>query len=175
MKSVVFLRGVNVGGKRTFQPGGLARALADFDAVSIGTAGTLVIHKPVNASVLLREIERRLPFRAEVGICTAGQLLDLLRCDPMAPEAEGSGADRHLSVLIQPPRKIPPVPACFPDPGAWVVQVGLVSEIFAVSLRRRGKPGRLYPNEVVERYLGVPATTRTWNTALKIGRLLAGE
>jgi len=37
---VVFLRGVNVGGHRTFRPSVLARELEHLDAVNIGAAGT---------------------------------------------------------------------------------------------------------------------------------------
>jgi hypothetical protein len=37
---VVFLRGANVGGHRTFRPAVLARDLEHLDAVNIGAAGT---------------------------------------------------------------------------------------------------------------------------------------
>lgn len=47
MASVVFLRGVNVGGHKAFQPSAVARDLADLDVVNIGAAGTFVVRKPV--------------------------------------------------------------------------------------------------------------------------------
>ena len=43
MALVVFLRGVNVGGHKAFQPTVLARALAALDVKSIGAAGTFVV------------------------------------------------------------------------------------------------------------------------------------
>ena len=46
MALVVFLRGVNVGGHRTFRPSQLVKELADFDVVNIGAAGTFVVRKP---------------------------------------------------------------------------------------------------------------------------------
>ena len=45
MALVVFLRGVNVGGHRTFRPAALVKDLAHLDAVNIGAAGTFVIRR----------------------------------------------------------------------------------------------------------------------------------
>jgi uncharacterized protein (DUF1697 family) len=42
MALVVFLRGVNVGGHRTFRPSILARELSDYGVVNVGAAGTFV-------------------------------------------------------------------------------------------------------------------------------------
>ena len=44
MALVVFLKGVNVGGHKTFRPSVMAREL-QLDAVSIGAAGTFVIRE----------------------------------------------------------------------------------------------------------------------------------
>lgn len=174
MKSVLFLRGVNVGGSRTFQPSRLAEALAGFDAVSIGAAGTLIIGGPADPAALRQEIERLLPFQTQSRLCAGEQLLSLLQLDPLAGDAERFGAERYLSVLMEPMEKSLQLPISLPDPDFWTVQLGVVSDPFVVSLRRRGEPGRLYPNEAVERCFGVPATTRNWNTVLKVARLLAG-
>jgi len=46
MALVVFLRGVNVGGHRTFRPSLLANELSDFDVVNVGAAGTFVVRNP---------------------------------------------------------------------------------------------------------------------------------
>ena len=66
MALVVFLRGVNVGGHRTFRPTTLAAELKHFGAVNIGAAGTLVIRRPIGRTRLRDEIARRLPFEAEI-------------------------------------------------------------------------------------------------------------
>ncbi|MBI3694456.1 MAG: hypothetical protein HY238_06415, partial [Acidobacteria bacterium] len=47
MALVVFMRGVNVGGHKAFQPSVLARELAAFDVVNVGAAGTFVIRKTI--------------------------------------------------------------------------------------------------------------------------------
>ena len=46
MALVVFIRGVNVGGHRTFRPSVLARVLSDYGVVNVGAAGTFVVRKP---------------------------------------------------------------------------------------------------------------------------------
>src|ERR1700704_5607440 len=45
MSSVVFFRAVNVGGYQKFQPGKLAKELAEFGVVNIGAAGTFVVRE----------------------------------------------------------------------------------------------------------------------------------
>ena len=45
MALVAPLRGVNVGGHRTFRPSILARELGDYDVVNVGAAGTFVVRK----------------------------------------------------------------------------------------------------------------------------------
>jgi uncharacterized protein (DUF1697 family) len=52
------------------------------------------------------------------------------------------------------------------------VKVIAVSGRFALSLRRRMGTSPLDPNAVVEKGLGVRATTRNWNTILKIREVL---
>jgi len=55
---VVFLRGVNVGGHKTFQPSVLARELSDFDVVNVGAAGTFVIRKTISQAMVRAELLR---------------------------------------------------------------------------------------------------------------------
>ena len=57
MTLVVFLRGVNVGGYKTFRPSLLAKELAEFDVVNIGAAGTFVVRKPISqANIVVGQI-----------------------------------------------------------------------------------------------------------------------
>ena len=66
MALVVLLRGVNVGGHRAFRPTMLAEQLKHLDTVNIGATDTFVIRKPVSRTKLHVEVERRLPFDAEI-------------------------------------------------------------------------------------------------------------
>src|SRR6266849_10546746 len=66
---VVFLRGVNVGGHKTFRPSVLARELSDFDVVNVGAAGTFVVRKPGSRAKFRAALLLKLPFEAEVVPC----------------------------------------------------------------------------------------------------------
>jgi hypothetical protein len=58
MALIVFLRGINVGGHKTFRPSMLARELAAYDVVNVGAAGILVVRKPGSRSKFLAELRR---------------------------------------------------------------------------------------------------------------------
>ena len=62
MARVVFLRGVNVGGHRSFRPTPLALALKHLGAVNIGAAGTLVIRGTTTNARIRAEIAGVLPL-----------------------------------------------------------------------------------------------------------------
>src|ERR1039458_8004304 len=66
MALVVFLRGVNVGGHRTFRPSILARELSGYDVLNVGAAGTFVVRKPGSRAKFRTALLRKLPFEAEI-------------------------------------------------------------------------------------------------------------
>lgn len=174
MALVVFLRGVNVGGHKTFRPSALAKELADFDAVNVGAAGTFVIRKAVGERLLRAELSRRLPFEAEFMVCPGRELTDLARGDAFPAEPSGEEIQRALSVLAARPRAVPELPLRRPADDTWQVQVMAVTGRYALSVWRRVGKRLLYPNEVVEKALGVSATTRNWNTVAAICEILKG-
>jgi hypothetical protein len=66
MALVVFLRGVNVGGHRTFRPSVLARELSEYDVVNVGAAGTFIVRKPQSRAEFRAALLPKLPFEADV-------------------------------------------------------------------------------------------------------------
>ena len=174
MALVVFLRGVNVGGHKAFQPSALAKELADFDAVNVGAAGTFVIRKAVGQRALRAELVRRMPFQAEFMICPGRDLTDLACRDSFPAEPAAADAERFVSVLAVRPRTLPDLPFSRPVDDTWQVKVVAVTGRYALSLRRRLGQRAVYPNEVVEKNLGVSATTRNWNTVAAICDILNG-
>ena len=72
------------------------------------------------------------------------------------------------------PEPIPRLPVDKPSGEEWQVRVVAVYGRFALSFWRRLGRSIVYPNEVVEKMFGVPATTRSWNTLLKIQDVLSG-
>lgn len=123
MALVVLLRGVNVGGHKTFRPALLAEQLKQFDVVNIGAAGTFVVRGPVSQARLRAELARRLPFEAEIVICRGRELLELMSNDPFATQPVGPNVVRFVSVLSRLPRSEPSMPVGFPSSGRWLVRI----------------------------------------------------
>ena len=161
MSSVVFFRAVNVGGHQKFQPGELAKELAQFGVVNIGAAGTFVVRENVSQAKLRDEILHRLRFKPELMICPAREVLELARGNWFGDVPAGKDIGQFASVLQKAPRAKPPLPIQQPDGSKWEVRVVAIIGRFALSIRRRGQT---YSNAVVEKHLGIPATTRNWNT-----------
>src|SRR2546426_2431103 len=114
MALVVFLRGVNVGGYKTFRPSVLAKDLAEFGVVNIGAAGTFVVRKAVSREKLLTQFRRRLHFETEVVICDGRDLIRLDSENPFDGELAHSNILRFVSVLSKPLRMLPPIPRHLP-------------------------------------------------------------
>ncbi|NJD19288.1 MAG: DUF1697 domain-containing protein [Gemmatimonadetes bacterium] len=173
MALVVLLRGVNVGGHRTFRPAALAKELTHLDAVNIGAAGTFVIRRPVARTELRRELERRLPFETEIVICEGRDIVALLAGDPFAGQAEQLDIVRFVSVLARAPRTSPGLPLALPERGPWLLRILERRDRFVLGMyRRRMKAiGHL---GALDHLFGVPATTRSWSTVGAIVRALEG-
>jgi uncharacterized protein (DUF1697 family) len=166
MAHVVFLRGVNVGGARRFQPSALARELVHLGAANLGAAGTFVIRKHLSEAALRSEFAGRLPFTTDLMICRSGELEKLAAADPFPP---GLPPDfrRFVSVLAKKPRRPPPLPFSYPAGEDWQIRVLGVDGKLAWGLWRVGR-SPVDPNSVIEKYLGVRATTRNWNTVVRL-------
>jgi len=174
MASVAFLRGVNVGRHKRFQPAAIARELAAFDVVNVGAAGTFVVRRPVAQAKLRAELLRQLAFDAELMLCAGSTLLELARSARFPASAADKGANRFFSVLAARPRSLPRLPLVRPEGDAWQVKLVAIDGCLVTSLHRRQGKTLLYPNAVVEKVLGVAATTRNWNTLTTVCELLGG-
>jgi uncharacterized protein (DUF1697 family) len=172
--AVVFLRAVNVGKTNRCQPALIAKELAKFDVVNIGAVGTFVVREDVSESALRAAIVKKLPFKCEIMICPAKQIVDLSKENPFKGE-HGDDIDAHVSIMAKRPAKIPRLPIYAPSETKWEIKVSRVIGTAAISLRRRLKDGRLYPNQIVEKQFGTSATTRSWNTIEKIAKILSQD
>jgi uncharacterized protein (DUF1697 family) len=171
---VVFLRGVNVGGHRTFRPTELAAALKHLGAVNIGAAGTLVLRQPMTQARARAEVARRLPFVADIVVCQGRDIASLISKDPFEGQSVGPGVVRFVSVLSQRPRLAPSTPMQFPSSGQWLMKILARRKRFVIGLYRRhmkviGFLGAL------DRLYGVPVTTRNWNTIAAIAKVLRND
>ena len=171
MALVVLLRGVNVGGHRTFRPRALAEELTHLDAVNIGAAGTFLIRRRITRSQLRAELSRRLPFDAEIMICEGREILRLMSRDYFADQPKRPDIVRFVSVLSHRPRSAPPLPMCFPSARNWLLKILARDDRFVFGVYRRQLKVISYLG-AVDQVFGVPATTRNWNTITAISRAL---
>jgi uncharacterized protein (DUF1697 family) len=168
---VVLLRGVNVGGHRTFRPARLAEQLRHLNAVNIGAAGTFVIRQPIGKTQLRAELASRLPFDTDIMICPSREFDRLVSRDWFAGRPARPEIVRFVSVLSRVPRLSPPLPLTLPPRGQWLLRVLALDGRFVIGEYRRqmraiGHLGTL------DRLFGAPATTRNWNTITAIAKVL---
>jgi uncharacterized protein (DUF1697 family) len=171
MALVVFLRGVNVGGHRTFRPSTLAGQLKHLGVVNIGAAGTFVVRRSVTPTQLRAELARRLPFDAETVICPGREITRMMVQTHFADHPLRPDIVRFVSVLSRRPRLAPSMPLTFPSSGRWLLKILARDNRFVFGVYRRhmkviGYLGRL------DRLFGVPVTTRNWNTITAIVKVL---
>jgi uncharacterized protein (DUF1697 family) len=203
MRSVVFLRAVNVGGTNRCQPALIAKELAKFDIVNIGAVGTFVVREEVSESTLRAAIARKLPFKCEIMICPARDIIKLVRQwtdspwraskDPFSRQASGPDITRFVSVLAKRPgirsdlhqtstaspartikpqtSQLPPLPLSLPSDDNWLLKIISIQDRFVLGLYRRQMKAISYLGKV-EKLLGVPLTTRNWNTIEKVAKIL---
>ena len=172
MALVVLLRGLNVGGHRTFRPSVLAKKLQHLDVVNIGATGTFVIRKRVSRATLRAQISKRLPFVAEIMICDGRDIVRLVSRDfftgyPVRPDVV-----RYVSVLSRRPRSSPRLPVTLPPRGQWLVKVLARQDRFVIGVYRRQMKVIGYLGSL-DKLFGAPVTTRNWNTFVAIAKMLS--
>jgi uncharacterized protein (DUF1697 family) len=196
MRWVVFLRAVNVGGTNRCQPAQIAKELARFGVVNIGAVGTFVVREDVSESALRAAIAKKLPFKCEIMICPARDIIKLASKDPFsrqrsrrepgdvegkaregsrigrrANQPSGPNIVRFVSVLAKPLRTPPPLPLSLPSDQDWLLKIIAIQGRFVLGLYRREMKAISYLSQI-EKRLGVAATTRNWNTIEKVANIL---
>ena len=171
MALVVFLRGVNVGGHRTFRPSILAQRLRKYDVVNVGAAGTLIVRKPGSRAKFRAELSQKLPFAAEIALCEGRELIQLLKQNPFGEKPPSPDIVRFVSLLSRAGSLRTPLPVAFPSTGEWLVRVLGSQRRFVFGEYRRHMKTIGYLGQI-DKLFAARATTRNWNTILTIVRLL---
>ena len=176
MRWVVLLHGVNVGKANRCQPAVIARQLSELGVINIGAVGTFVVRKDVSESALRAAIARKLPFKCEIMICPARDIIRLATKDPFAGQPSGEKITRFVSVLAKSlPLPLPlNLPHCLPSPDDWLLKIIAIQGRFVLGLYRRHMKAIGYLGKI-EKLLGVPATTRNWNTIQKVVQILSQD
>jgi hypothetical protein len=171
MALIVFLRGINVGGHRSFRPSMLARDLAAYDVVNVGAAGTFVVRKPVSRTKFLAELRRKLPFEAAISSCDARDLIRLEMASPFRAEPFDQDVVRFVSILSKAGRGKISLPIAFPPGKKWFVRIIGSRQRLVFGVYRRHMKTIGYLGEI-DGVFGAPATTRSWSTILSVLRIL---
>jgi uncharacterized protein (DUF1697 family) len=172
MALVVFLRGVNVGGHRTFRPSMLAKELRDYGVVNVGAAGTFVVQKAGPRAKFCAELLQRLPFETQVMLCDGRDLIRLETENPFGPSRPD--IVRFVSILTKADRGLTSFPIALPPRGEWFVRVIGANGRYVFGEYRRHMKTIGYLGQI-DKLFGVPATTRNWNTILAIARILKSQ
>ena len=170
MPWVVFLRAVNVGGANRCRPALIAKELAKFGVVNIGAVGTFVVRENVSESALRTAIAKKLPFKCEIMICPARDLIKLSSKNPFSRQPSGPNITRFVSVLAKRLSAPPPLPLSLPSHDDWLLIIAIENR-FILGLYRRQMKAISYLGKI-EKQLGVPVTTRNWNTIEKVAKIL---
>ena len=174
MALVAFLRGVNVGGHRTFRPSVLARELSDFEVVNIGAAGTFVVRKPGSRAKFQTALSKKLPFETGVALCEGRELIRLEREHPFGSDPPEPGVTRFVSILPKAGRLPTSIPLSLPPAGDWLVRVIAVERQFIFGEYRRHMRTIGYLGQI-DKLFAKKATTRNWNTVRAVIAVLKQE
>ena len=167
MALAVFLKGINVGGHRRFRPSELARELAHLDIVSIGAAGTFVVRGTDAHGIVRRELKKRLPFEADVMICDAAEIADLVATDPFKGQRARPDVIQFAGILLEGRTSPLDTPLTIPATGPWCVKVLERRGRYVLGLHRREMKaiGHL---QQLEEIFSAKITIRGWGTLKKI-------
>jgi uncharacterized protein (DUF1697 family) len=171
MRQVVFLRGVNVGKANRCQPAMIASQLSSLGVVNIGAVGTFVVREDVSESTLRSAIAKKLPFKCEIIICPARDIIKLASKHPFSEQPSDPNITRFVNVLAKRLPSPPPLPLCLPSDDDWLLKIIAIENRFVLGLYRRQMKAIGYLGKV-EKLLGVPATNRNWNTIEKVAKIL---
>jgi uncharacterized protein (DUF1697 family) len=174
MPSVVFLRAVNVGGTNRCQPAQIAKQLTKFGVINIGAVGTFVVREAVSESTLRAAIAKKLPFKCEIMIRPARDIIKLTSKDPFSRHPSGLDITRFVSVLAKPLPAPFPLPLSLPSNEDWLLKIIAIQDRFVLGLYRRQMKAITYLGKI-EKLLGVAATTRSWNTIEKVVKILSQD
>jgi uncharacterized protein (DUF1697 family) len=169
---VAFLRAVNVGG-RVVRMSDLAQRLTGLGLEDVATfiaSGNVCFTAKGEPLAIARRIEADLLAWLGYPVATMvrswEELEALVASNPFKGVERSPDAKLYVTFLWEPPLKKPRLPRVSPADGLRLFRIA-GREAFMIAERLPdGKFG--VPNLPLEKELGVPATTRNWNTILRM-------
>src|SRR5438045_8528369 len=104
-------------------------------------------------------------------ILPASYIIKLASKDPFSRQPSGTDITRFVSVLHKRLRTLPSLPLSLPSNDDWLLKIIAIQGRFVLGLYRRQMKAISYLGKI-EKRLGVPASTRNWNTIEKVAKIL---
>ena len=139
--------------------------------INIGAVGTFVVREEITAPALRAAIAQKLAFKCEIIICPARHIVKLASKEPFADESHDPNITRFVNIIAKRLPSRPPLPLCLPSNEEWLVKIIAIENRFVLGVYRRQMKAITYLGKI-EKVLGVPATTRNWNTIQRIAKIL---
>lgn len=159
LRHAIFLRAINVGGSSVTSVAKIAQKLK---LKNIGAAGTFVSYGPSSAPALKTAIAKALGFETEIIVVPRPEIRKLVASDPFA---RVEARQTYVTVLARKPADA----SALPKEAKGIRHLGVDGRFVLSAATPEAKPGT--PLDV-EKHLGVPGTTRNWNTILKVAAAL---
>ncbi len=174
IRRVAFLRAVNVGGHGILKMESLRRAFLGLGFTDVRTllqSGNVVYTSPGDEPEAETAGRIEACLRETLGVETTAilrtrrELEKLVRRDPFGDEAAGRDVKKYVAFMVRKPKPGLTDPVYSAKDGLTLFSVE-GREAFLLSARVNGRYG--FPNPFIEARLAVAATTRNWNTVVKL-------
>lgn len=172
-RHIAFLRGINVGGQKIIKMEDLNAMFAGFGLKNVKTyiqSGNVLFDAPEkDPAKLARTIEKglltELRYAVPVVVRTTSEIEAIIKLDPFKKE-KSDDSKKYVTFLSGEPTKKPKLPLLTSKKEIRILSVHALNA-FSLGLPLPG--GRFgFPNNIIEKELGVAGTTRNWTTVNKI-------
>ena len=178
---IAFLRAINVGGHARIPMHDLRDAFGAAGCLSVRTyiqSGNVIFESSSrNPEALLRKVRGKLRgvlgSEPEIMLRSFEEMQNLVRGAPFKSSEAEKGIKLYVVFLLRMPRSRPLFPLASSKEALKAIDMSR-REVFVVS-RRKANGFFGFPNEFVEKVLGVPAASRNWSTVLKMVQLAQWE
>lgn len=177
---VAFLRAINVAGHARVEMSALCDAFARAGCVNARSyiqSGNVIFETETDDSERLFQkirtnVRRLTGEQSSVMFRSARQIHALVKAAPFKRFEKDRALKLYAVCLLERPRLVPPFP--WEDQKERLEAVGTKGlDVLVVSRRKKPRLFYGFPNSFVEKMLGVPATSRNWNTVKKVAAILS--
>jgi uncharacterized protein (DUF1697 family) len=178
---VAFLRAINVAGHAVVKMDRLQRAFCEAGCEDVKTviqSGNVVFRGPGNTPAgLFQSIQENLRnlVGQEVAVMFRkdSEIAEMVRLRPFEGVRQETDSKWYVTFLHSKPTVFLRLPYISEKEALEVFRIS-DREAFVVSWRIPGKAMYGFPNKIIEKELGVLATSRNWSTVMRIADLLDG-